>query len=135
MAASTTVRNGHSSTHMLEAVFASKTRDEWEAAFALTDACVTPVLDYVEAASHPANAERSAVVKDGKWLHPADRPAPVEPEPGRQLHAIASRGGDYAAMLGEAGLACCRSRNAGFGRRGRYRLSRLPHRKGPATIG
>ena len=35
---------------MLEEGFASKARDEWEAAFALTDACVTPVLDYVEAA-------------------------------------------------------------------------------------
>lgn len=46
---------------MLEDVFATKTRDEWEAIFAGTDACVTPVLDYVEAAAHPANAERQAV--------------------------------------------------------------------------
>jgi alpha-methylacyl-CoA racemase len=44
---------------MLEDVFATKTRDEWEAIFAGTDACVTPVLDYVEAAgwslATPAN--------------------------------------------------------------------------------
>lgn len=89
---------------MLEEVFASKTRDEWEAIFALTDACVTPVLNYVEAASHPANAERQAVVKDGKWLHPQ-----IAPRLSSQTQAdgfvIASRGGDYAAVLGEAGLA------------------------------
>ena len=48
---------------MLEDVFATKTRDEWEAIFAGTDACVTPVLDYVEAASHPVNAERQAVCR------------------------------------------------------------------------
>ncbi|MEQ1550955.1 CaiB/BaiF CoA-transferase family protein [Sphingorhabdus sp.] len=89
---------------MLEDVFASKTRDDWEATFALTDACVTPVLDYVEAASHPANAERQAVVKDGKWLHPQ-----IAPRLSSQTQAdgftIASRGGDYAAVLDEAGMA------------------------------
>jgi alpha-methylacyl-CoA racemase len=89
---------------MLEDVFASKTRDEWEATFALTDACVTPVLDYVEAASHPANAERKAVVKDGKWLHPQIAPR-LSSQSQADSFVIASRGGDYAAVLGEAGLA------------------------------
>jgi alpha-methylacyl-CoA racemase len=89
---------------MLEDVFASKTRDEWEAIFALTDACVTPVLDYVEAASHPANAERKAVVKDGKWLHPQIAPR-LSSQTQADSFTIASRGGDYAAVLGEAGLA------------------------------
>lgn len=59
---------------MLETVFAAKTRDEWETIFAGTDACVTPVLDYVEAASHPANAERHAFIQDGPWLHPQIAP-------------------------------------------------------------
>ena len=59
---------------MLEDVFGTKTRDEWEAVFAGTDACVTPVLDYVEAAAHPANAERQAVVQDSRWLHPQIAP-------------------------------------------------------------
>ena len=89
---------------MLEEVFASKTRDEWEATFALTDACVTPVLDYVEAASHPANAERKAVVKDGKWLHPQIAPRLSSQEQADNF-VIASRGGDYSAVLAEAGLA------------------------------
>lgn len=94
----------------LEAVFASKTRDEWEAIFALTDACVTPVLDYVEAAAHPANAERSAVVQDGKWLHPQIAPR-LSSQSRADSFTIASRGGDYAAILGEAGLASAEVEN------------------------
>jgi alpha-methylacyl-CoA racemase len=34
-------------------VFASRTRDEWAAVFADTDACVTPVLAFEEVAKHP----------------------------------------------------------------------------------
>ncbi len=88
---------------ILEDVFASKTRDEWEAIFAGTDACVTPVLDYVEAAKHPVNAERQAVVTDGRWLHP--QVAPRLATQALTTHfEIASKGGDYAAILAEAGL-------------------------------
>ena len=88
---------------MLEDVFATKSRDEWETIFAGTDACVTPVLDYVEAAAHPANAERHAVVPDGRWLHP--QIAPRLATQGLATHfEIATKGGDYAAILAEAGL-------------------------------
>ncbi len=45
--------------------FATKTRDEWEALFAGTDACVTPVLSPREAASHPANVARRVFDVDG----------------------------------------------------------------------
>jgi alpha-methylacyl-CoA racemase len=89
---------------MLEAVFASKTRNEWEAIFALTDACVTPVLDYVEAAAHPANAERGAVVKDGRWLHPQIAPR-LTTQPQAESFAIPGKGVDYGEVLAEAGLA------------------------------
>ena len=34
----------------LETVFATRTRDDWAARFAGTEACVTPVLDFGEAA-------------------------------------------------------------------------------------
>ncbi|MBL0924217.1 MAG: CoA transferase [Sphingomonadaceae bacterium] len=88
---------------MLEDVFATKTRDEWEAIFAGTDACVTPVLDYVEAAAHPANAERQAVVQDGRWLHPQVAPR-LATQPLATHFEIATKGGDYAAILAEAGL-------------------------------
>ena len=89
---------------MLEDIFAAKTRDEWEAIFALTDACVTPVLDYVEAAAHPANAERNAVVADGKWLHPQIAPR-LSGHAQADSFVIATKGADYEAVLAEAGLA------------------------------
>ena len=89
---------------MLEVVFASKTRDEWGAIFALTDACVTPVLDYVEAAAHPANAERQAVVADGKWLHPQIAPR-FSGHKQADSFIIATKGADYETVLAEAGLA------------------------------
>jgi alpha-methylacyl-CoA racemase len=88
---------------MLEEVFASKTRDEWEAIFALTDACVTPVLDYIEAADHPANAARQAVVKDGKWLHPQIAPR-LASQAQADAFPIPGKGADYADVLGEAGF-------------------------------
>ncbi|WP_333569807.1 CaiB/BaiF CoA transferase family protein [Sphingorhabdus sp.] len=88
---------------MLEDVFATKTRDDWEAVFAGTDACVTPVLDYVEAALHPVNAERHAVVTDGRWLHP--QVAPRLATQALPTHFdIATKGADYAAILAEACL-------------------------------
>jgi alpha-methylacyl-CoA racemase len=94
----------HAKQHeMLEDVFATKTRDEWEAIFAGTDSCVTPVLDYVEAASHPANVERQAVVHDGRWLHPQLAPRLATQALATRFE-IATKGGDYAAILAEAGL-------------------------------
>jgi alpha-methylacyl-CoA racemase len=46
--------------------FASRTRDEWAAHFAGTDACVTPVLSFAEAAEHPHLVHRRTyVVADG----------------------------------------------------------------------
>jgi alpha-methylacyl-CoA racemase len=88
---------------MLEDVFATKTRDEWEEIFAGTDACVTPVLDYVEAAAHPANAKRQAVVQDGRWLHPQVAPR-LATQPLATHFEIATKGGNYASVLSEAGL-------------------------------
>lgn len=42
--------------------FREKTRDEWAAIFAGTDACVTPVLSFAEAPHHPHNAARASFV-------------------------------------------------------------------------
>ena len=43
--------------------FAARTRDEWTAVFAGTDACVTPVLTWSEAASSEHLSARSTVVR------------------------------------------------------------------------
>ena len=50
----------------LAAVFKTKTRDEWEAVFEGSDACVSPVLDMDECATHPlARARGHFVTQDG----------------------------------------------------------------------
>jgi alpha-methylacyl-CoA racemase len=59
----------------LTELFRSKTRNEWAEVFDGTDACVTPVLDYQEAASHPHNKARGGQTKVGPFEHP--RPTPV----------------------------------------------------------
>jgi alpha-methylacyl-CoA racemase len=56
------------------AIFATRTRDEWAEMFAGTDACVTPVLTFAEAAEHPHLRARGTIVTvDG---HPRAAPAP-----------------------------------------------------------
>jgi alpha-methylacyl-CoA racemase len=43
-------------------VFATRSRDEWAKLFDGTDACVTPVLSFTEAAAHPHLDARSTIV-------------------------------------------------------------------------
>jgi alpha-methylacyl-CoA racemase len=93
----------HAAQHAkLEAVFKTKTRDDWAAIFTGTEACTTPVLDYIEAQKHPQNRARGGLNKHGMFVH--SRPAPVfgadydVPDP-----ALASLNGardDITAMLG-----------------------------------
>jgi alpha-methylacyl-CoA racemase len=47
----------------LARIFKTKTRDEWDAIFEGTDACVTPVLSLEEAADHPHNVSRGLYAK------------------------------------------------------------------------
>jgi len=67
--------------------FAGRTRDEWAAAFADTDACVTPVLSFGEVPAHPHIRARDTVVEvDGlRQAAPAPRfsgtPARLPAEP------------------------------------------------------
>ena len=46
-------------------MLATRSRDEWAAAFADSDACLTPVLGLTEAPAHPHNAARGTFV-DGR---------------------------------------------------------------------
>ena len=46
---------------MFTQAFRTRTRDEWAAVFDGTDACVTPVLTFAEAAADPHMTTRSAV--------------------------------------------------------------------------
>jgi alpha-methylacyl-CoA racemase len=55
-------------------VFAGRTRDEWAKHFAETDACVTPVLSFAEAADHPHLAARGTLTEIGGVLQAAPAP-------------------------------------------------------------
>jgi len=54
--------------------FKLKTRDEWSAIFAESDACVTPVLSPWEAHLHPHNIARDSFVEVGGTMQPAPAP-------------------------------------------------------------
>ncbi|MET9491205.1 CaiB/BaiF CoA-transferase family protein [Nocardia sp. NPDC006630] len=58
----------------LAARFAERTRDEWDAYFANTDACVAPVLSLTEAAGHPQLAARGSLVSRAGVTQPAPAP-------------------------------------------------------------
>ena len=58
----------------LAAAFATRTRDEWAAHFAGTDACVAPVLSPAEAPAHPHNRARETFVRVGGVPQPAPAP-------------------------------------------------------------
>jgi alpha-methylacyl-CoA racemase len=57
-----------------EEVFATRTRDDWAAAAAGTDACVTPVLAFGEVAEHPHLAARATIVAPGGVAQAAPAP-------------------------------------------------------------
>jgi alpha-methylacyl-CoA racemase len=88
----------------LTEAFASRTRDEWEAVFAGSDACVAPVLDVDEAPRHAHNRARGAFYDagDGALPMPAPRfdrtPTAVPGPPPRA-------GADTRSALAEWGVA------------------------------
>jgi alpha-methylacyl-CoA racemase len=58
----------------LEAVFRTRSRDEWAELFADVDACVTPVLSLAEAPLHPHNVYRETFVTVQGVVQPAPAP-------------------------------------------------------------
>lgn len=69
----------------LEAVFKTKTRDEWCDIMEYTDICFAPVLSMNEAHAHPHNAERGTFIEvEGvRQPRPAPRFSRTEPEVAR----------------------------------------------------
>jgi alpha-methylacyl-CoA racemase len=56
------------------AIFATRTRDEWEERFSGSDACVAPVLSMREAMVHPANAARGVFFEHAGVIQSAPAP-------------------------------------------------------------
>lgn len=100
----------------LEALFRSKSRDEWCRLLEGSDACVAPVLSMSEAPVHPHNQARGVFVEQGGSVQPAPAPrfdrTPSElpspaPEIGRDstdiLRSLGRSAVEIAALV-EAGV-------------------------------
>jgi alpha-methylacyl-CoA racemase len=59
---------------LIASAIADRSQAEWAAIFAGTDACVTPVLTFEEAARHPHNAKRGVFDRVDGVLHPSPAP-------------------------------------------------------------
>lgn len=81
----------------LDALFESRTRDEWCALLEGTDACFAPILSMAEAPAHPHNIARKTFVEVNGAVQPAPAPrysrtVPDTPRPlGRTTDAILGR--------------------------------------------
>jgi len=56
------------------ATFSQRTRAEWEAIFAGSDACFAPVLSFAESSRHPHVAARASSIEVGGIAQPAPAP-------------------------------------------------------------
>jgi alpha-methylacyl-CoA racemase len=82
--------------------FRTAPRDAWVAAFAGSQACVTPVLSFDEAAAHPHNAQRGTLATVEGVIQPA--PAPRYSSSRTVAPAMASARDD-AATLADLGFS------------------------------
>ena len=85
------------------AVFRTRTRDEWNALFADADACLSPVLTFAEAETHPHLAARGAFVEVGGVTQPAPAPR-FSRTPGAVRGAPPERGAGGRAALADWGF-------------------------------
>jgi alpha-methylacyl-CoA racemase len=87
----------------LARVFLTRTRDEWVRLFEGSDACVTPVLDWDEAISHPHNHARGTFVDVDGVTQPAPAPRFSHTQPDSPSPPPVP-GGDTLAVLRDWGV-------------------------------
>ena len=94
-------------------VFSTKTRDEWAAIFAGTDACAAPVLAPAEAPDHPHHRARHTFV-DVEGRGPAGPGAPLQPHAGGHPPAALAARSRHRRGAGRLGPRRSRA-SIGFG--------------------
>jgi alpha-methylacyl-CoA racemase len=89
---------------ILAETFRTAPRDEWAAIFDGTDACVTPVLDWAEAPTHPQHRALASFTEIDGVVQPAAHPLFSQTPAGIGGPAHAP-GADTAAVLAGLGLS------------------------------
>jgi alpha-methylacyl-CoA racemase len=84
-------------------VLKTKTRDEWDALMAGSDACFAPVLTMVEATAYSANTERSVYTDVEGMTHPAPAPR-FSRTPSQIRHGTQALGADTVSVLQDSGM-------------------------------
>ena len=84
-------------------VFKTKTRDEWDALMAGSDACFAPVLTMVEATTYSANTERSVYTDVEGLTHPTPAPR-FSRTPSQIRHGTQALGADTVSVLKDSGI-------------------------------
>ena len=84
-------------------VLKTKTRDEWDALMAGSDACFAPVLTMVEATTYSANTERSVYTDVEGMTHPAPAPR-FSRTPSEIRHGTQALGADTVSVLQDSGM-------------------------------
>ncbi|MEU2787861.1 CaiB/BaiF CoA-transferase family protein [Streptomyces sp. NPDC007100] len=87
----------------IAARFRTRTREEWTAVFAASDACVAPVLSLREAPDHPHLAARGTFVDHGGITQPAPAPR-FSATPGAVRRPPARPGADTADVARDWGV-------------------------------
>jgi alpha-methylacyl-CoA racemase len=87
---------------LIAAALAARTRTEWAAIYEGTDACVTPVWSFDEAAEHPHNVARGVYCRVDDALHPAPAPR-LSRTPARPVRAPTSGALDVGRLLASWG--------------------------------
>lgn len=77
----------------IEAVFKTKTREEWCEIMEGTDVCFAPVLNFEEAINHPHNASRKTFVEVEGVFQPA--PAPRFDRTAPEIQRVAAEPGEH----------------------------------------
>ena len=88
----------------MAARFLEKTREQWCAVFAGSDACVAPVLDLDEAETYPHNQGRQNLVRRDGILQSAPAPR-FSRTPGELTHGPIAEGRDSQALLQQLGFS------------------------------
>ena len=84
-------------------VLKTKTRDEWDALMAGSDACFAPVLTMVEATTYSANTERSVYTDFEGLTHPTPAPR-FSRTPSQIRHGTQALGADTVSVLKDSGM-------------------------------